>query len=221
MKEEHEFEVLRQAMVDWQLRRRGIRDEAVLNAMEEVPRHLFVPERLRSAAYEDCPLHIGHGQTISQPYMVARMTELLQVRPGSKILEIGTGSGYQAAVLAHMGAQVWTIERVPELAEKAARTLAELGFLAVHVIEGDGTLGWPEEAPYDGIIVTAAAPYVPDPLVNQLKVGGRLVIPVGGRDLQELRLVERTPDGVREQSVLDCRFVPLIGEYGYEADQAV
>lgn len=205
----------RRAMVDWQLRRRGIRNEAVLKAMEEVPRHLFVPPRLQAAAYDDSPLYIGHGQTISQPYMVARMTELLEVSPGSRVLEIGTGSGYQAAVLAHMGAEVWTVERIPELAEKAKAILTELGYTQVHIRVGDGTAGWPEYAPYDGIVVTAAAPYVPDPLVEQLAENGRLVIPVGGRDIQQLRVVRKAAGGTKEHFVLDCRFVPLVGEYGY------
>lgn len=213
-----QYVAARRGMVEYQLRRRGIASETVLRAMERVPRHLFVPESARFAAYDDSPLHIGHGQTISQPYMVARMTELLRIQPGARILEIGTGSGYQAAVLAEMGALVWTIERVPELAERARETLARLGYDHVQVFVGDGTVGRPEDAPYDGIVVTAAAPYVPSSLTDQLVPGGRLVIPVGGRDVQELRVLTRTQEGVSDTYVLDCRFVPLIGAQGYPAN---
>lgn len=215
-----EFAASRHAMVEQQLRRRGIASEAVLQAMEEVPRHLFVPETARHAAYDDSPLHIGRGQTISQPFMVARMTELLNVRPGSRILEVGTGSGYQAAVLDQLGAEVWTIERLPELAEAARQTLDRLGYDRVHVVNGDGTLGLPEQAPYDGIIVTAAAPHVPEHLTDQLAEGGRLVIPVGARDVQELRVVARTARGLETTYILDCRFVPLVGAEGYPPEES-
>ena len=206
----------RHAMVEHQLRRRGIQSQAVLEAMGTVPRHLFVPATAQHTAYDDSPLHIGQGQTISQPYMVARMTELLNVEAGSHVLEVGTGSGYQAAILAEIGAEVWTIERLPELAAMATSILRQLGYHKVHVVVGDGTLGLPEQAPYDGILVTAAAPSIPPSLTSQLGVGGRIVIPVGDRDIQELRVVKRTASGLTETSVLDCRFVPLIGAEGYK-----
>jgi protein-L-isoaspartate(D-aspartate) O-methyltransferase len=190
------------------LRLLGIRDERVLEAMRRVPRHEFVPEAERQSAYEDRPLPIGRGQTISQPYIVAAMTELAAPEPGARVLEIGTGSGYQAAVLAEVAGEVYSIEIIPELARTAAARLARLGYGRVHVRTGDGYLGWPEAAPFDAIIVTAAPPEVPKPLEEQLKVGGRLVIPVG--DLyQELRVITRTPTGLREQSVFPVRFVPM------------
>ena len=210
------FSEQRNQMVQWQLRARGVTDEGVLAATLSVPRHLFVPPSRRGAAYEDSPLPIGEGQTISQPYMVALMTELLALTGSSRVLEIGTGSGYQAAVLAEIAAEVWTVERFPDLADRARKLLEGLGYGRVHVVVGDGTLGWPEEAPYDGIIVTAAAPAVPSALTAQLAPGGRLVIPVGSREVQWLRLVTRTEEGLRQRDVLECRFVPLIGEQGYE-----
>ena len=213
--------------------------------MERVPRHLFVAAAERQSAYEDGPLPIGLGQTISQPYMVARMTELLRLAPDSRVLEIGTGSGYQAAVLAELAAAVWTVERHPDLARRAEQLLLQLGYTNVRVIAGDGTLGFPEAAPYDGIMVTAAAPYIPEALREQLASGGRMVIPVTTGYSQDLRLIERLPDSeppalseadksataaadpaidgtdtreprYRETSVLGCVFVPLIGEQGYQ-----
>jgi protein-L-isoaspartate(D-aspartate) O-methyltransferase len=189
-----EFANLRHRMVEEQLRRRGLIDEQVLAAMEKVPRHLFVPTSQRRSAYDDSPLPIGLGQTISQPYMVARMTELLHLSPDSRVLEIGTGSGYQAAVLAESAGSVWTIERHADLARRAEELLVRLGYTNVRVITGDGTLGFPEAAPYDGIVVTAAAPYVPESLRQQLAVGGRLVIPVEAGYNQDLTLIERLPD---------------------------
>lgn len=234
---------LRHSMVDDQLCRRHITDPGVLAAMEKVPRHLFVPPGQRHVAYEDGPLPIGSGQTISQPYIVARMTELLRLTPTDRVLEIGTGSGYQAAVLAELAGEVWSVERHVELAEQAKARLAELGYQNVHVIAGDGSVGLPEHTPYDAITVTAAAPFVPDCLKEQLAVGGRMVIPVASGLHQDLLLIERVasaqdevaaPEGggaataggasgsgqpagpcFRDTSVLACVFVPLIGEQGY------
>ena len=202
-------------MVATQIRARGVGDEAVLRAMEAVPRHRFLPEGLRAHAYEDRPLPIGEGQTISQPYMVARMTELLQVRPGAKVLEVGTGSGYQAAVLAQLGALVHTIERLPALHEDKAPLFSELGCASVCTHLGDGTLGLPELAPFDGIIVTAGAPGVPRRLKEQLAVGARLVIPTGPQGMQRLECYTRTTTGYDLLQDTYCGFVPLIGEDGW------
>jgi protein-L-isoaspartate(D-aspartate) O-methyltransferase len=213
---ETEFAVLRHRMVAHQLRRRGIADARVLAAMERVPRHDFVASGSRWAAYDDAPQPIGLGQTISQPYMVARMTELLELGDDSRVLEVGTGSGYQAAVLGVLAHEVWTIERHAALAAEAQRTLAALAYDNVHVVVGDGTLGLPAHAPYDAIVVTAAAPHIPPALRDQLALGGRLVIPVGDRETQRLTLLRRDPTGDRESTVLDCRFVPLVGEQGYD-----
>jgi protein-L-isoaspartate(D-aspartate) O-methyltransferase len=202
----------RQRMVEKQVRARGVSDPRVLAAMGQVPRHLFVPEDLRDRAYSDKPLPIGSGQTISQPYIVGLMTELLGLKPGSKVLEIGTGSGYQSAVLSRLAAQVYTIEILPELGEQASRILDRLGYDNVHVRIGDGYKGWPGKAPFDAIVVTAAPPYVPQPLLDQLAVGGRLVLPVG--DLwQDLTVYTRHKDGSFEKkNVLPVRFVPMTGE---------
>ncbi len=208
-------------MVEKQLRRRGIHDERVLAAMDSVPRERFVPEDVQDQAYEDEALPIENGQSISQPYIVAWMTELLRIEPDGWVLEIGTGSGYQAAVLAAMGARVRTIERLPELAASARARLAELGFAGpgstgrVEVIVGDGSLGDPEHAPHDRIIVTAGAPTVPGPLVDQLAEGGRLVVPVGPFGEQELILVTRHGGRITETAVGGCAFVPLIGAAGF------
>lgn len=208
---EHDrWAALRAAMVAEQIAARDVRDPAVLRAMRTVPRHELVPAGVRPEAYNDHPLPIGAGQTISQPYIVALMSELARVRPGDKVLEVGTGSGYQAAVLAEMGATVFTIEIVEELAARAAADLARLGYDNVTVRAGDGYLGWPEAAPFDAIVVTAAPPRVPPPLRDQLKVGGRLVIPVG-ETFQELRVITRTERGFRERSVIPVRFVPMTG----------
>lgn len=205
----------RHAMVAHQIAARGVRDGAVLDAMRAVPRHRLVPEDVRSYAYEDTPLPIGWGQTISQPYIVALMTELAAVRPGHRVLEVGTGSGYQAAVLAQMGAEVYTIEIVEPLAERAARDLLDLGYTNVHVRAGDGYVGWPEVAPFDSVIVTAGATHVPQPLIDQLKPGGRMVIPVGETlHTQSLRLLIKQNDGsVQERDMLPVRFVPLTGPH--------
>jgi protein-L-isoaspartate(D-aspartate) O-methyltransferase len=209
----------RRRMVQAQLRARGIKDPRVLDAMETVPRHLFIAPNDRWSAYQDSPLPIGEGQTISQPYMVARMTELLALDETAAargtVLEIGTGSGYQTAVLAELVHEVWSVERFPELAVAAREVLSRLRYSNVHVIVGDGTLGLPEQAPFQGIIVTAAAPYVPPVLTEQLDMGASLVIPVGDRESQWLRVIVRTPEGLDQQDVLECRFVPLIGAQGY------
>lgn len=204
----------RRAMVAHQIEARGVRDPLVLEAMRSVPRHRFVPEYLHGQAYEDYPLPIGLQQTISQPFIVAAMTELLGARPGDRVLEVGTGSGYQAAVLARMGVAVFTIEILEPLATAAAERLQRLGYTNVQVRAGDGYAGWPEVAPFDGILVTAGAEHVPPPLVEQLKPGGRMVIPVGpSDDTQWLKLLVREADGrLREQDIMAVRFVPLTGE---------
>jgi protein-L-isoaspartate(D-aspartate) O-methyltransferase len=200
---------IRERMVRDQIEARGVRDPRVLEAMRTVPRHRFVPDASLRQAYADHPLPIGEGQTISQPFIVASMTELLDPQPGDRVLEVGTGSGYQAAVLSRLVAHVYSIELVPELAERARSRLRELGYENVEVITGDGYAGLPEHAPFDAIVVTAAPPEVPPALVEQLAVGGRLVIPVGRWD-QVLRVIERTADGVAERSEYPVRFVPLV-----------
>ncbi|MBN1629547.1 MAG: protein-L-isoaspartate(D-aspartate) O-methyltransferase [Thermoleophilia bacterium] len=208
---------LRHCMVNDQLCARHVSDELVLAVMEKIPRHMFVPAVHRRAAYDDGPVPIGLGQTISQPYMVARMTELLRLSPTDRVLEIGTGSGYQTAVLAELVESVWTLERHQELAQRADDLLRLLGYRNVTVVTGDGTLGFAEAAPYDAIIVTAAAPHVPQCLRDQLGCRGRMVIPVAAGYNQDLRLIERLPaePAFRETSILGCVFVPLIGEEGY------
>jgi protein-L-isoaspartate(D-aspartate) O-methyltransferase len=205
------FEQARERMVSQQIEARGVRDERVLAAMRRVPRHEFVPVQQRPWAYEDRPLPIGYGQTISQPYIVAVMSEVLELDGSEKVLEIGTGSGYQAAVLAELAAEVYTIEIVAPLAERAAADLKRLGFGKLRVRAGDGYRGWPEAAPFDAIIVTAAPDHVPQPLIDQLAVGGRLVIPVG-RGFQELVLITRDEEGVQRRDLLGVRFVPMVGE---------
>jgi len=205
------FADARERMVEEQIEARGVRSSRVLAALREVPRHEFVPLEERDRAYEDRPLPIGHGQTISQPYIVAVMTELLDLSGDERVLEIGTGSGYQAAVLGRLAREVYTIEIVPELARRAEVDLRRLGFANVHVRDGDGYRGWPEHAPFDAIVVTAAPEHVPQPLVDQLAVGGRLVVPVGDVS-QDLVLITRDADGVREQRLLGVRFVPMTGE---------
>ena len=198
-------------MVERQIRARGISDPAVLAALEAVPRHRFVPEGLAARAYEDTPLPIGHDQTISQPYVVAYMTEAAALPPAAKVLEIGTGSGYQAAVLAEIASRVHSIEIVPDLAARSRTLLADLGYDNVAVRTGDGYRGWPEEAPFDAIVVTAAPDHVPPALVEQLAVGARLVIPVG-RFRQDILIVTKTADGATTEAVLPVRFVPMTGE---------
>ena len=205
----------RARMVELQLRRRGIVDERVLAAMGRVPRELFVPDDLAHLAYEDGALPIGFGQTISQPYIVATICSLLGLSGSERVLDVGSGSGYQAAVLAELAEEVVSIERVPELAESAREALRRAGYENVEVRVGDGSLGVPERAPFDGIAVAAAAPVVPPALYEQLAEGGRLVLPRGGRWGQELVLVERTPDGPAERRSVSCRFVPLVGEEGF------
>jgi protein-L-isoaspartate(D-aspartate) O-methyltransferase len=202
-------------MVARQLRARDISDERVLEAMERVPRELFVPEHERDHAYADAALPIGHGQTISQPYMVARIAEALALRPGERVLDVGTGSGYQAAVLAELGAEVVTIERIPELAERARASLAAAGYPRVDVRVGDGTLGVPELAPFDAIAVAAAAPAFPETLYEQLRPRGRLVVPVGGEHVQRLEVIVRSPEGPAVVHSVPCRFVPLVGREGF------
>jgi protein-L-isoaspartate(D-aspartate) O-methyltransferase len=199
-------------MVEQQIEARGISDPATLAALRTVPRHEFLPMRLRSEAYADYPLPIGHGQTISQPFIVAFMTEAIRPQPGERILEIGAGSGYQAAILAQMGAEVYTIEIVEPLAEMARQTLERLGYKNAHVKHGDGFRGWPEHAPFDAIIVTCAPDKIPAPLVEQLRDGGRMIIPVGSGMNQELVLLRKKGDKIEKQSVLPVRFVPMTGE---------
>jgi protein-L-isoaspartate(D-aspartate) O-methyltransferase len=202
-------------MVDRQLRRRDVGDERVLEAMERVPRELFLPEASRDRAYDDAAVPIGGGQTMSQPYMVAKMSELLSLDGDERVLDVGTGSGYHAAVLAELAREVVTIERVPELAERARKSLAAAGYDNVEVRIGDGTLGIPDRAPFDAIAVAAAAPYLPESLYEQLKVGGRIVVPVGGRANQRLELIVRSPEGPAVVRSVPCRFVPLVGEQGF------
>ena len=197
---------------------REISDRRVLEAIATAPREWFVPQELRPYAYENRPLRIGHGQTISQPLIVAMMTQALSLRGDEKLLEVGTGSGYQAALLSQLAGEVVSVERVPELAEQAGHVLAELGYANVSVHTAGETLGWPQEAPYDAIIVTAAAPRVPQELMEQLVMGGRMVIPVGSRDLQELVRVVRSPEGPALTNLGSCRFVPLLGPGAWAED---
>ena len=213
------FTELRAGMVERNIAARGVRDELVLDAMRTVPRELFLPKNLREFAYEDLPLPIAGEQTISQPYIVAFMAEALLLKGGEKVLEIGAGSGYAAAVLSEIAASVYTVERLGPLAEKAAALLAELGYENVHVLHGDGTKGWPDHAPYDAIVVAAGGPRVPDALKEQLKIGGRLVIPVGAdqRSQELVRVTRISKNEYRSEDIADVRFVPLIGEEGWDA----
>jgi protein-L-isoaspartate(D-aspartate) O-methyltransferase len=204
-------------MVTEQIAGRGIRDERVLAELRRVPRHLFLPEDARKYAYLDGPLRIGQGQTMSQPYIVALMTQLLAAGPEDKVLDVGTGSGYQAAVLNDLAGEVHSIERIPELAEQSAETLAGLGYDKVQVHLGDGSQGFPPEAPYDGILVAAAAPKVPQALLDQLAEGGRLVIPVGSRAQQTLEVWERQEGELAKKNSISVVFVPLLGEEGWPA----
>jgi len=209
-----DFAKQRRQMVTRQLRGRDITDVAVLGAMDAVPRHLFVPANIREFSYEDRPLSIGHGQTISQPYIVALMSQLLTLESGDRVLEIGTGSGYQAAVLAEMGAEVFTVEIVPELARRAEKLLDELSYEGVTVKTGDGYKGWPEQAPFDGIIVTCAPTTIPGPLQKQLAEGGRMVIPAGESYAQKLYLLTKKDGKIIQRKVIDVRFVPMVDEKG-------
>lgn len=210
-----DFRPERYQMVATQMQRRGIRDERILAAFEQVPRHLFVPEPMRHMAYEDMPLPIGRDQTISQPYIVALMTSLLELRGDERVLEIGTGSGYQAAILSRLAAEVYTVEVLPELAERAGQLLRELGYANIHVHVGDGTLGWPAAAPYPAIIGTAAAPRVPPPLLEQLEDGGRLVLPVAEEYQQLLKVITRRGDDYQERVATAVAFVPMRGKHGW------
>ena len=215
-----EFQARRHAMVETQLRRRGIVDKKVLAAMDAVPRHEFVPADFRMRAYEDSPLPIGEGQTISQPYIVASMTAALRLTGSERVLEIGAGCGYQAAVLSLVAKQVYTVECRGALATAAAQRLSRLGYLSVHVHCGDGTLGLPECAPFDAILVAAAAQSVPPPLLAQLAEGGRLIIPIGDAENQELQIIDRRGGAFRTRTLEGCRFVPLVGFHGWKDSPA-
>ncbi|HKW87710.1 MAG TPA: protein-L-isoaspartate(D-aspartate) O-methyltransferase [Candidatus Acidoferrales bacterium] len=215
-----DWESLRLAMVASQIRKRGIRSPRLLAAMERVPRHRFVPAEFAARAYNDEPLAIGHHQTISQPYMVAAMTEALELTGSERVLEVGAGSGYQAAVLAELAREVVTIESRPSLAVSARERLAALGYTNVRVEIGDGTLGWAASAPFDAIVVAAAAPRVPPPLIEQLAEGGRLVIPVGRENRQTLMRLRKINGKASEEPLFDCQFVPLRGQFGWPEPSA-
>jgi len=206
----------RHRMVEHQIEARGIHNPRVLAAMREIPRHLFIPPPFDQSAYDDNPLPIGNGQTISQPYIVALMTELLRPGPSDNVLEIGAGSGYQAAILSRLVHRLTTMERIPEIANLARNNIKSLGIQNVEVIKGDGTQGYPQNAPYNGIMVTAATPEIPRALTDQLADGGRLLAPVGGRDVQELVTLEKQGDRMIPQYHGGVRFVPLIGKHGWE-----
>lgn len=212
------FKRIREKMVSTQIEARGIHDHGVLEAMRKVPRHLFIGEALQDQAYGDFPLPIGEGQTISQPYIVAEMTQALELNKDDRVLEIGTGSGYQTAILAELAFRVYTIERVRELFVRARKLLDQLGCHNVVAKCSDGTVGWPDESPFEAIIVTAGAPEVPEKLVQQLAIGGRLVIPVGNRFSQTLLKLRRDEDGVHKTDLGGCRFVKLIGEHGWKSE---
>jgi protein-L-isoaspartate(D-aspartate) O-methyltransferase len=213
---ESALDALRGRMVRDQIEARGISDPRVLEAMRTVPRHRFVPRELQHRAYDDAPLAIGAGQTISQPYMVALMTDLLELAPTDSVLEIGTGSGYQAAILGKLARSVVTVERIPELSNHADRLFHEWGLDNIRCVVGDGTLGFRDEAPYDAIIVTAGGPCIPNALEEQLALGGRLVCPVGPREAQQLLKRVRTPQGIHTETSIKCMFVPLIGAEGWQ-----
>jgi len=213
-----DFKYSREKMIREQIRARGVTNILVLNALLKVPRHLFVEESLRHRAYEDYPLPIGEGQTISQPYIVALMTEALKLKGGEKVLEIGTGSGYQTAILGEIAERVYSVERIPSLAKRAREILDSLGYKNISIKVGDGTYGWKEFSPYDGIIVTAGSPDIPPPLIEQLKDGGRLVIPVGDIFSQDLLVITKEKDKIKKENYGGVRFVKLIGEYGWRTD---
>jgi len=217
----NDYAIARRRMVEQQITGRGISDALVIMAMLSVPRHLFVNPGLVDQAYNDFPLPIGHKQTISQPFMVAFMTEALKLKGGERILEIGTGSGYQAAILATIAHQVYTVERISELARTARKALDQAGAYNVHIRVTDGTCGWQEQAPFDGIITTAGSPEVPEHLKTQLEHGGRLIIPVGSQGAQVLKRITRIDEKhFEEESLLDCRFVPLIGKHGWSGEES-
>jgi protein-L-isoaspartate(D-aspartate) O-methyltransferase len=209
----------RENMVSVQILRRGIVDERILDAMRTIPRHNFVPKENQQNAYEDFPLPIGYQQTISQPYIVAFMTNILDLQGNDQVLEVGTGSGYQAAVLSLLVKKVHTLERIPELADKARQTLQELGVKNVEVHEGDGSMGWPQDAPYQAILVTAAAPAAPQALLDQLDIGARMIIPVGGQFHQVLELWRREKEGLKSEAILPVAFVPLKGKQGWKVEE--
>ena len=213
-----DFKELRDFMVKTQLIPRGIKDKGVLNAMKKVPRHLFIDESIQYMAYDDMALSIGKGQTISQPYMVAVMTELLELKGNEKVLEIGTGSGYQAAILAELAKDVYTVERVALLANRTEERFHSLGYNNIHIKVGDGTLGWSEEAPFDRIIITAGTPRIPEPLIEQLFEGGIIIAPVGDRFSQQLLKVRKSKGKLLEDYHTPCVFVPLIGEHGWKGE---
>jgi protein-L-isoaspartate(D-aspartate) O-methyltransferase len=213
-----DFPKARLKMVEEQIVSRGIKDAKLIAALEKIPRHLFVEEALQSQAYSDHPLPIGEKQTISQPYMVALMTEAMLLTGREKVLEIGTGSGYQTAILAELSEKVFSIERIRPLAIRARKLLYELGYFNVEIKIFDGTFGWLEESPFDAIIVTAGSPDIPRPLIDQLAMGGRLVIPVGDAFVQDLFRMTKTEDGIKKEDLGGCRFVKLIGKYGWETE---
>jgi protein-L-isoaspartate(D-aspartate) O-methyltransferase len=213
-----DFPKARLRMVDEQIISRGIKDERVIAAMKKVPRHLFIEEALQSQAYGDHPLPIGEKQTISQPYMVALMTEALELRGREKVLEIGTGSGYQTAILAELSEKVFSVERIRSLAIGARKLVYELGYFNIEIKIIDGTYGWSDESPFDAIIVTAGGPDIPQPLIDQLGVGGRLVIPVGDAAVQDLFRIIKTEKGINKEDLGGCRFVKLIGKYGWNEE---
>ena len=214
-----EFKETREFMVRTQLIPRGIKDVRVLDAMRKVPRHVFVPENIQSRAYDDMALAIGEGQTISQPYMVAVMTELLELKGEEKVLEIGTGSGYQAAILAELAKEVYTVERIADLAAQAQDKFRTLGYTNINVRVSDGTLGLPEKAPFNGILITAGTPKIPEPLIEQLAEGGIIIGPVGDRFSQQLIRIKKTGGKLQQEYHTPCVFVPLIGKYGWEEDK--
>lgn len=213
-----DYQALRELMVKTQLIPRGIKDTRVLEAMRKVPRHIFVDERFRDRAYDDSALSIGEGQTISQPYMVAIMTQLLELMGKEKVLEIGTGSGYQAAILAELAKEVYTVERVESLANKAKEKFQSLGYNNIYIKIGNGTLGWKEESPFDRIIITAGSPKVPEPLLEQLAETGILVAPIGDRFTQMLLRIQKIGGKIQTEKIIPCVFVPLIGEYGWKEE---
>lgn len=215
-----DYEVLRKRMVNEQLILRGIKNQRVLDAFYKVERHKFIPQDLRTSAYADFPVPIGEGQTISQPYIVALMTESLDLTGEEKVLEIGMGSGYQAAILAELVGEVYTIERFENLAKKAEAVLGELGYTNIKIKVGDGTLGWPEAAPFDRIIITAASPQIPPPLIEQLNESGKLILPLGETFSQVLTLVEKTGGELKYFEICSCVFVPLLGKYGWQNKHA-